>query len=51
VEVVEAVLAEDNDDADLDVSDEVSRDSDVDVAVSNKLADIGTQEAVEGNLK
>jgi hypothetical protein len=39
---VEAVLADDNDDADLDLSDEDSRDSDVDVAISNKLADVDT---------
>jgi len=44
------VPAEDDEEADVDVSDEDDEDSD-EVAVSDKLIDAGTQEEVEGNMK
>jgi len=44
------VLAEDDEEADTDVSDEDDEDSD-EVAVSDKVIDAGTQEEVEGNVK
>jgi len=44
------VLAEDEEEADVDVSDEVDEDSE-EVAASDKVVDAGTQEEVEGNVK
>ena len=44
------MLAEDEEEADVDVSDEVDEDSE-EVAASDKVVDAGTQEEVEGNVK
>jgi hypothetical protein len=44
------VPAEDEEEADVDVSDEDDEDSE-EVAVSDKVVDAGTQEEVEGNVK